>query len=62
MSPNSQIDLAKPHEQCTIQEREWVSIEPAQRLGRSAKNILWIRLLADGSCFVALVIVWECER
>ena len=38
MPPSSQIDLEKPHEQCTLHERESASIDSAQRRGKMATN------------------------
>jgi len=41
------MDLAKPHEQRTIHERESASIDSAQRRGRIAVNTLWMKLIAS---------------
>lgn len=46
MPPSSQMDRSKPHEHRAFQERDSASIDSAKRRGRTAVNMLWIRLIA----------------
>src|SRR5262245_18799695 len=47
--PNYQTDLAKPHEQRTIHERECASIDSTQRRGKIVAKNLWTELIAANS-------------
>ena len=44
MPPKSHTDLAKPHPQRTIHERESASIDSAQLRGRIAEKNFWMEL------------------